>query len=129
MIHYDRLHQVFELRSSSRTENLPFHEPKDFGPMYAAFGEALRNGSSNALPTGYDGLFPTCIARDVVQDLIARRGQDHGAAHHPVMHLHSDPFQTGRGRITAPTAQTAASNRRNTAQQRPRQPLKTDGRF
>lgn len=74
MIRYDRDGWVFELRNRHGTHRLPGASEKNFEGMYAAFGRALETGEPGELPTGYDGLRATQIAREATETVIAQRG-------------------------------------------------------
>ena len=73
VIRYDRDGWVFEVRSKHGTHRLPGSSEKNFEGLYAAFAYALETGDASSLPTGYDGLRATQIARDATQSVIARR--------------------------------------------------------
>ena len=74
MIRYDRDGWVFELRTKHGTHQLPGASEKNFEGMYAAFAHALETGDRGELPTGYDGLRATQIAREATETVIAQRG-------------------------------------------------------
>jgi hypothetical protein len=64
---------VFELRNKYGTHRLPGASEKDFEGLYAAWAQALETGDAGELPTGYDGLRATLIAREATEAVIAHR--------------------------------------------------------
>lgn len=72
IIRYDRDGWVFEVRTRYGTHRLPGASEKNFEGMYAAFGRALETGDTGELPTGFDGLRATQIAREATESVIAR---------------------------------------------------------
>ncbi len=72
LIRYDREGWLFEVRTKHGTHRLPGASEKNFEGMYAAFAEALETGEAGALPTGWDGLRATQIARHATEAVIAR---------------------------------------------------------
>ena len=80
LIRYDREAQVFEMRTSRETVQLPFAPEKNFAGMYVAFADALARGYSDSLPTPHDGLMATQISRGATEAVLAGRmlvGVDH----------------------------------------------------
>ncbi|HEX2951125.1 MAG TPA: Gfo/Idh/MocA family oxidoreductase [Armatimonadota bacterium] len=75
LIRFDRTARVFEVRNSSGTQQLEVTHEKNFDGMYAAFADALEKGCSDMLPTAYDGLMATRIARTATEDVMAHRLQ------------------------------------------------------
>jgi predicted dehydrogenase len=73
VIRYDTREDVFEVRSSSDTEQFPRGGTKNFDAMYASFAKALESGSPGDMPTGEDGMISTRIAREATEEAIARR--------------------------------------------------------
>ncbi|WP_165864047.1 Gfo/Idh/MocA family protein [Capsulimonas corticalis] len=73
VIRYDREGWLFEVRTKFGTHQLPGSSEKDFEGMYAAFAHALETGDTTGLPTGYDGLRATQIARTATEAVIDRR--------------------------------------------------------
>jgi predicted dehydrogenase len=74
LILYDREDRRFEIRNEHGTETLQFASEKNFAGMYTAFAQALEDGGSDVLPTGFDGLMAAKISREATDSLIARRG-------------------------------------------------------
>ena len=77
MIRYDRDGWVFEIRTKHGTHHLPGASEKNFEGLHAAFRDALVTGHPGELPTGYDGLRATQIARDATQSVIAQHSPPH----------------------------------------------------
>ena len=73
VIRYDRDGWVFEVRTRYGTHRLPGASEKNFEGMYLAFARALETGDAGELPTGWDGLRATQLARDATEMVIARR--------------------------------------------------------
>ncbi len=73
VIRYDRDGWHFEVRTPHGTTFYPGHDEKNFGGMYYAFAEALETGFTGDMPTGYDGLVATRIARQATESVIANR--------------------------------------------------------
>ena len=73
IVRYDRDGWLFEVRTKHGTHRLPGASEKNFEGLYAAFARALETGDVSELPTGYDGLRATQIARQATEDVIARR--------------------------------------------------------
>lgn len=73
LIRYDRDGWLFEVRTKHGTHRLPGASEKNFEGLYAAFAHALETDDASDLPTGFDGLRATQIARDATQSVIARR--------------------------------------------------------
>ena len=72
VIRYDRDGWVFEVRTKHGTHRLPGSSEKNFEGLYAAWARALETGDRADLPTGFDGLRATQIAREATEDVIAR---------------------------------------------------------
>ena len=72
VIRYDRDGWVFEVRTKHGTHRLPGSSEKNFEGLYAAWARALETGDRTDLPTGFDGLRATQIARDATEEVIAR---------------------------------------------------------
>ncbi len=72
VIRYDRDGWVFEVRTKHGTHRLPGSSEKNFEGLYAAWARALETGDRADLPTGWDGLRATQIAREATEDVIAR---------------------------------------------------------
>ena len=72
LIRYDREGWVFEVRTRRGTHRLPGASEKNFEGLYAAFARALETGDASELPTGFDGLRATQIAREATESVIAR---------------------------------------------------------
>ena len=75
VIRYDREGWLFEVRTRHGTHRLPGASEKNFEGLYAAFAAALETGQAGELPTGWDGLRATQIARHATEAVIARRRQ------------------------------------------------------
>ena len=73
VIRYDRDGWLFEVRTKHGTHRLPGSSEKNFEGMYAAWAKALETGDRADLPTGFDGLRATQIAREATEAVIARR--------------------------------------------------------
>ena len=71
VIRFDRDGWLFEVRTRHGTHRLPGSDEKNFGGMYVAFARALHTGDPGDLPTGWDGLRATQIARRATEDVIA----------------------------------------------------------
>ena len=71
IIRFDRWSERFEMRTAAGTQQFPFAAEKNFVGMYQAFVEALATGHSDTLPTAYDGLMATRIARTATEQAIA----------------------------------------------------------
>ena len=72
VIRYDRDGWVFEVRTKHGTHRLPGSSEKNFEGLYAAWAKALETGDRADLPTGYDGLRATQIAREATEQVIVR---------------------------------------------------------
>ena len=72
VIRYDRDGWVFEVRTKHGTHRLPGASEKNFEGLYAAWAQALETGDRSDLPTGFDGLRATQIAREATESVIAR---------------------------------------------------------
>ena len=72
VIRYDRDGWVFEVRTKHGTHRLPGSSEKNFEGLYAAWARALETGDRADLPTGWDGLRATQIAREATEEVIAR---------------------------------------------------------
>ena len=75
IIRYDREAELFEVRTTTETRRLEFHDVKNFAGMYEAFAQALVDGGSDVLPTGNDGLVAARISREATDALIAQRSR------------------------------------------------------
>lgn len=71
ILHYDRGTQTFEMRNQDGLTKLPFAPEKNFNALYEHYRDALVNGGSEMLPTGFDGLMAAKISRTSVDRLIA----------------------------------------------------------
>ena len=71
VIRYDRDGWLFEVRTKHGTHRLPGSSEKNFEGLYAAWARALETGDRGDLPTGFDGLRATQIAREATEDVIA----------------------------------------------------------
>ncbi len=78
LIRYDRDGWLFEVRTRRGTHRLAGASEKNFEGMYAAFARALETGDVGDLPTGWDGLRATQIARRATEEVIARRRWQRG---------------------------------------------------
>jgi predicted dehydrogenase len=73
LIRYERSGHLLEVRDTRGTRQLPSGGEKNFDGMYAAFARALRQGGSDELPSGEDGLAATRIAREATEHVISQR--------------------------------------------------------
>lgn len=73
VIRYDRDGWQFEVRTKHGTHRLPGSSEKNFEGLYEAFARALETGDPGDLPSGYDGLRATQIARAATETVIAQR--------------------------------------------------------
>lgn len=73
IIRHNSLEKVFEVRSSSGTQDIPYEEGKNFTGMYAAYARALETGDPGDLASARDGLIATRIARTATEQAIARK--------------------------------------------------------
>lgn len=73
IIRYDRTTKLFEMRNKDGLTTLPYAPEKNFKALYEHYRDALDNGGSELLPSGFDGLMAAKITRTSVDRLIASR--------------------------------------------------------
>ncbi|MDB5327616.1 MAG: oxidoreductase, partial [Phycisphaerales bacterium] len=70
LIRYNRQGRYFECVTKNGTRNLNWTEEKNFPGMYHAFEKALRTGEDGEMPTAFDGLAATRLARIATEDAV-----------------------------------------------------------
>ena len=78
LIRYDREAEIFEVRNTKGTQQLPFGGAKDFAGMYAAFARALETGEPGDLATGQDGLIVSRLACEASETAVKNRSRAQG---------------------------------------------------
>ena len=73
VIRYHREERSFEIRNSHGTQFLAWHPEKNFYGMHQEFAHAIESGQDRFMPTAYDGLAATKIARRATEQAIAGR--------------------------------------------------------
>lgn len=71
LIRYDREAGVFEVRHKDGTDTMPWSHEKNFEGMYSAWAHTLETGDLGDMPTGFDGLRATQIARQATDAMMA----------------------------------------------------------
>lgn len=75
VIRYDRNARLFEMRSRDGVHTEAFAPEKNFAAMYELYRDALEQGASELLPTGWDGLVAAKISREASEELVRRHRQ------------------------------------------------------
>lgn len=80
LIRYNRQGRYFECVTRHGTQYLNWTEEKNFHGMYREFEQALRTGSPGLMPTAFDGLAATKLARIATEDAVAWHSQTPASA-------------------------------------------------
>ncbi|MDD4099385.1 MAG: Gfo/Idh/MocA family oxidoreductase [Lentisphaeria bacterium] len=72
VIRYDRNARLFEMRNRDGVHTETFSPEKNFAAMYELYRDPLEQGTSELLPTGWDGLVAARISREASDELIRR---------------------------------------------------------